>query len=61
MTAIHACTAVYQGEWPMVYACRNNVGMVVCQTLIFTIAVMCVLKEVEYIVGRREASKTKMQ
>lgn len=45
----------------MVYACRNNVGMVVCQTLIFTIAVMCVLKEVEYIVGRREASKTKMQ
>merc|ERR1712227_62941 len=55
---VDACTSVYHGESHGEYNCRGNVGFLACQTVVYTIVVMCVLMEIEYIVVRIEGKRT---
>lgn len=55
-TTIDACTAVYHGESHLEYKCRNNVGYLGCQIVVYTLAVMCALTELEQIITKRRGT-----
>lgn len=56
-TTIDICTAVYLGESHLEYKCGNNVGYLGCQIVVYFLAVMCALTELEHILTRRRATR----
>lgn len=59
-TTIEACTSVYYGESHLEYRCKRDMGYMICQIVLYTLAVMCALTEVEHIIMRREGRRAKV-
>lgn len=59
-TTFQACAADHhRGSQFQEYECMGNVGLLALQTVVYTIVVMCGMKELEYILRRREGRQVK--